>query len=40
MYDAAGFCGGYAVPLVRRADPTSAFSASAKFGRRLTRHCT
>ena len=35
-----GICGGYAVPLVRKADPTSTFSASAKSGRRLTSQLT
>jgi hypothetical protein len=30
MFDAAaGFCGGYAVPLVRQADPTSPFSTKS-----------
>jgi hypothetical protein len=35
-----GICGGYPVPLVRKADPTSAFSASAKSERRLTSQLT
>jgi hypothetical protein len=41
MFNAgAGYLWGYAVPLVRQADPTSPFSASAKSGRRLTSHFT
>jgi hypothetical protein len=39
-FEAVGFLRGYAVPLVRKADPTTTFSASPKSWRYLTSQLT